>query len=152
VDYYLRLVPMLKQYEGTGPIKNDRLMPYVDTVGKTTVGYGRNLTDRGVSTLEADTMLYNDIKVVEYELNKHLPWWNTKPENVQLVLLNMCFNLGISRLLLFDDTLRLIHDDKFAEAAEHIAASLWHKQVGKRAIELEALLRTISNKPNTPLL
>ena len=49
----------LERHEGL------RLKPYRDTVGKLTVGYGRNLEDVGISRDEADFMLDNDIDQVE---------------------------------------------------------------------------------------
>ena len=38
-----------------------RLFPYADTVGKLTIGFGRNLTDIGISRDEADALLTNDL-------------------------------------------------------------------------------------------
>ena len=43
----LRGIAILKEHEGR------RLKPYTDTVGKLTIGYGRNLTDVGISDEEA---------------------------------------------------------------------------------------------------
>jgi lysozyme len=45
-----------------------RLRAYRDTVGKLTIGYGRNLDDRGISEDEAGFMLDNDIDLVVAEL------------------------------------------------------------------------------------
>ena len=38
-----------------------RLKPYRDTVGKITIGVGRNLTDVGITPDEADVLLDHDI-------------------------------------------------------------------------------------------
>lgn len=42
--------------------------PYHDTVGKLTIGYGRNLEDRGITFEEAKLLLANDIIEAHNEL------------------------------------------------------------------------------------
>ncbi|EHP39407.1 lysozyme [Cupriavidus basilensis OR16] len=44
-----------------------RLKPYVDTVGKTSIGIGRNLDDVGISQEEAIFLAQNDI-------DRTMPW------------------------------------------------------------------------------
>ena len=78
-----------------------RTKPYTDTVGKLTIGVGRNLTDIGLSEEEAMVLLKNDINKVSNDLTDHLGWWNNLDEPRRIVLMNMCFNLGITRLLGF---------------------------------------------------
>ena len=53
------MIGMLKRHEGL------RLKPYQDTIGKLTIGYGRNLDDRGISKEEAEYLLRNDISRVK---------------------------------------------------------------------------------------
>src|SRR5690349_9640120 len=78
-----------------------RLFPYVDTAGKTSIGVGRNLTDKGISHAEAMTLLDNDIAEVVTGLNAHIPWWTRLDDARQAAVANMCFNLGIAKFLLF---------------------------------------------------
>ena len=56
---------MTKRHEGTGPMQNGRLMPYHDSVGKLTIGYGRNIEDTGVTPEEALYLLQNDLEPPE---------------------------------------------------------------------------------------
>jgi len=114
---------------------------YVDTVGKVTGGVGRNLTDRAFSDDEMDLMLKNDIKGTESDLDRRLPWWRQMSEARQNVLANMCFNLGIDRLLGFAKTLTLMKAARYDAAAAEMLDSLWAKQVGARAIRLAATMR-----------
>jgi len=51
-----------------------RLKPYRDSVGKLTIGVGRNLDDVGISAEEADVLLANDIAKAQAELKQALPW------------------------------------------------------------------------------
>lgn len=118
-----------------------KLKPYKDTVGKLTVGVGRNLDDNGISVDEATFMLQNDIDVVMAQLDHNLAWWRDMTEPRQRVLANMCFNLGITRLLGFINTLEAMKHGQYDKAASGMLDSLWAKQVGKRAIRLAKQMR-----------
>lgn len=120
--------------------EGEEFKPYVDTVGQTTIGVGRNLTDVGISRDEAQYLLENDIARSVADLDAALPWWKDLTENRQRVLVNMCFNLGITRLLGFKNTLRYIKDKSYAKAAIGMRASLWYNQVGARAERLATLM------------
>ena len=132
---------MIKANEGTGPMKNGRFMPYIDTVGKWTVGYGRNITDCGLSAEEVDYLLDIDIQNVQKDLDTNISWWKDKPEPVQLVLQDMCFNMGISSLMGFKNTLLLINLGHYKDAAENLILSKYYKDVPLRAKRNMALLR-----------
>lgn len=115
--------------------------PYKDSVGKTTIGVGRNLDDVGLSDDEIEYLLKNDIDRVIGDLDAALPWWVALSEERQQVLANMCFNLGISRLLAFKNTLEAMEEGRYDAAANGMLASLWARQVGARAIRLADRMR-----------
>ena len=114
---------------------------YTDTVGKVTGGVGRNLTDRAFSEDEIALMLKNDIAIVERDLDRALPWWREMTEARQNVVANMCFNLGITRLMQFVNTLTLIRARRYDAAAAEMLNSTWARQVGARATRLADLMR-----------
>ena len=58
------LVEQIKKHEGL------ELKPYTDTVGKTTIGIGRNLDDVGITEREAEFLLMNDIGRANDEAKK----------------------------------------------------------------------------------
>lgn len=119
-----------------------RAKPYTDTKGKTSIGVGRNLTDRGLSEDEIQYLLCNDIKNVEQQLNAKLPWWRQMNDARQNVLANMCFNMGINTLLTFQNTLKAMEDGDYEKAAEEMLDSLWAKQVHGRAQRLAARMKS----------
>ena len=129
---------MLLKHEGI------RLHPYHDTVGKLTIGVGRNLDDRGITTDEAMFMLNNDITDFTLQLSDRLYWFDAQPERVKLVLIDMAFNMGIGGLLTFKNTLEHIKNGNYKLASEEMLQSKWAKQVGNRARELSNILNTIS--------
>ncbi len=119
-----------------------RLKPYRCPAGKLTIGYGRNLDDRGISTREAEFMLTSDILECEAQLTQAIPrTYYALNDARKSVLVNMCFNLGIKGLLGFKNTLALIAAGDYERAANGMLASKWARQVGKRAIELAEQMR-----------
>ena len=74
-----------------------RLKPYRCAAGKLTIGVGRNLEDVGITEEEALYLLKNDIRRVINELKDVLPFWNELSKTRQEALIDMCFNLGLSR-------------------------------------------------------
>ena len=118
-----------------------RLKPYKDSVGKTTIGIGRNLDDVGISEDEAQYMLGTDIARTVVDLDRVLPWWSSLDEVRQRVLLNMAFNMGTIGLMTFSNTLRAVRDGRYGDAADGMLASLWAKQVGPRALRLAQMMR-----------
>lgn len=131
-----RLIAELRRDEGVRP------KPYTDTVGKLTVGVGRNLTDVGLSDDEIDYLLGNDIARVEADLDAHAPWWRSLDPVRQRVVANMCFNLGWPRLAKFVNTLGAIRAGQWDRAAVGMLTSKWAEQVGKRAERLSDMMRT----------
>lgn len=125
-------------------VKNEdlKLKPYKDTVGKWTLGAGRNLDDVGISHEEALYLLNNDIIRAKAELQHHLPWHLELDEVRQAVLIDMCFNMGIDSLLGFKNTLELIQQNKFKEASENLLKSKWATQVGNRAQKDSFMMET----------
>ena len=131
-----RLAEQLKVHEGL------RLKPYKDTVGKWTIGIGRNLEDKGITEQEALFMLNNDVDYFYDKIKKEINWFWALDDVRQNVLVNMAFNLGVSGLLTFKNTLRLISFGHYEEAAKEMLNSKWAKQVGYRAEELAEQMRT----------
>jgi len=82
-----------------------RLKPYHCPAGKLTIGIGRNLEDKGISEKEA----------------------------VQLVLVDMRFNLGPGRFRHFKKMIAAVNDQDFGRAAAEMKDSRWYTQVGQRA-------------------
>lgn len=127
---------MLIKHEGL------RLKVYNDSLGIPTIGIGRNLRDKGISEDEAYIMLDNDIKETKLELFKALPWAFRLDENRQAVLLNMAFNMGVSGLLQFKQTLDAVESGEYKFAAARMLESKWAKQVGNRATYLSKIMET----------
>lgn len=124
-------------------VRDERLMlkPYRDTVGKLTIGVGRNLDDVGINALEADFLLTNDINRVMQQLDVFLSWWRSLDPGRQRVMANMMFNMGPGRFLTFKETLKMIEAGRYEDASINMLKSKWASQVGPRAIRLSELMK-----------
>jgi len=118
-----------------------RLKPYRCTAGRLTIGVGRNLDDVGITAEEADYLLENDLGRAMADLDRALPWWRGLSEARQRALVNMAFNVGLSRLLGFKAMLAALQRGDWNEAAAEALASRWADQVGARAVRIAEMMR-----------
>ena len=137
--------------------EGDKLVAYLDTKGILTVGTGHNCVARPVDgvtqpgdriTPEQDQALFEaDVQDACDQLDNYLSWWRNLDDARQNVILDMCFNMGIAKLMGFHHTLASVKggiDDPalFSQAADEMKDSAWHDQVGSRAVFLENAMRT----------
>lgn len=108
---------------------------YYDTLQIPTIGIGFNLKE-GLDDYEIDLIFQNRWDKLYTELHERLPWVETLDEARLGVLMNMAYNLGVPRLLLFKNMLAAISEGKWQEAKAHALNSIWHSQVGARASRL----------------
>lgn len=134
------LIRQLKRDEGT------RATAYTDSMGWLTIGVGRLIDSRkpgsGLRPDEIDYLLRNDINDRVAALQKALPWFVKLDEARQGVLINMAFQMGTAGLLAFRQTLVLVRDGKYAEAAEQMLKSKWAEQTPGRAKRLSEQMKT----------
>ena len=103
-------IEQIKRHEGF------RDKPYLDTVGKLTIGYGRNLDDGRLGFDEAELMLKNDLKQCVKDAQTFV-WFNGLNQARQGVVINMIFNLGINRFKGFKNTIAHIESANYEQAA-----------------------------------
>jgi lysozyme len=132
----MNVYDVLKRDEGL------RLKPYRCTAGKLTIGYGRNLDDRGISQQEAETLLRNDVADAYAECRREFPWFSGLDEAREAIVVSMVFNLGMAKFKGFHNTIAAIARGDYQDAASRMLQSRWAQQVGNRAIRLAAAMRT----------
>lgn len=130
-----RLIDQVIEHEGI------RLRPYTDTAGKLTIGIGRNLTDKGLSSAEAMMLLAHDLDEAISDLTS-FPWFAELNEVRQRALVDMRFNLGPGRFRGFRQMLHALERGDFEQAAKRMLLSEWATQVGRRARRLSAMVQT----------
>ena len=130
---------LIKKHEGTKK-KNGRHILYKCSANKWTCGWGRNCDDKGFSRDEVELMLTNDIQEAGEGAISIFPDLYKYTTNRQNALIDMCFNLGKSRLLRFKKMIAAVKEGDWKEAAAQARDSAWHTQVGLRATEIEKML------------
>jgi lysozyme len=129
-----RCLPQLEAEEAV------RLKLYTDTVGKQTIGIGRNLNDVGVSLDEALYLAGNDVTRALNSLEKY--GWFTQLSLVrQAALVSMMFNLGPEHFAGFHMMIAAIEMNDWHGAAEQMLSSRWAIQVGTRASRIAQMMR-----------
>lgn len=118
-----------------------RLKPYKDTTGHVTIGWGHNL-EEGINEDIADRLLEWDIARHWHDVEKQIPVFGLLDPVRQNVLVEMCFNMGIEKLLGFRKTIQLLEAERWIGAAERIRISKYARQVGARAQELALMIET----------
>ncbi len=75
--------------------------------------------------------------------------FDTLPENVQGVLIEMVFNLGKYGLSKFKNFLNYIQNKQWVKASKEMLNSAWAKQVGNRSKTLSDIIKsTVTSDPN----
>jgi len=123
---------------------------YEDHLGYATFGIGHLITDADeeygwpigtkVSENRVNEVFKTDVQKFINETQKVFPDLINKPDNIQIVLINMCFNLGAPRLSKFKKFIAAINDEQWIEAAVEMMDSRWARQVGPRAERLKQIV------------
>lgn len=141
------LMDRLRDEEGRVLNPNGRHVVYNDPKGIPTIGYGRNVRDRGLSEDEARYLLENDVSQAIVELAALWPPFVLLTEARKLVIADLYFNMALgnlpSFLSEFAPTLSLVAAGKYADAAAHMRGWKWYTDVGpRRADPLIAMMRS----------
>jgi lysozyme len=131
-----KLLERLKRKEGF-----ERYV-YSCPAGKLTVGFGRNLEDVGLTEEEASYLLENDMLRAFNGVRRSISWFDRLDGVRQACLVEMAFNLGLTGLLRFHNTLAALARGHWDEAAIEALDSKWARQVGKRAEEIAEMFKT----------
>ena len=138
------LTAELRRDEGVRPLLYDDATgkPIVKgcvVVGTPTVGIGRNML-RPLSDAAIEFLLIEDLRDTEADLDLRWPWWRDLDGVRQRVMCNMCMNLGVTKFAGFRRFLAAVRAGSYEVAAHEMATSLWHRQVGERAVRLEGMM------------
>ena len=131
----------LKRHEGL------RLHAYSCPTGHKTIGYGHNLEAHGQLHIDECTMeqaeawldedIQDAIAVVKKFINAST--WERMGDVRQRVLVDMAFAMG-ENLGQFKKMLRAVYEGRWLDAAASIRNSLFARQTGNRAVELERMM------------
>ena len=140
----------IKRHEG------EVLEIYEDSLGFKTLGIGHLCQPEDPEyDWEVGTKVSQEVVDLYYEddFNKHLAeaihvfgtdeaFYNL-PENIQHVIVNMCFNMGAPRLSGFKKFIGGVNAGDWKTAAVEMMDSRWARQVGDRAVRLKNRILTL---------
>lgn len=119
---------------------------YEDTRGYPTIGYGFKVSSltrdelslnggkiEPMSREVADQILNLKIKKLKDEVFSAFSWLEGKPKNVQDVVIEMCYQMGVPGVKKFVTTLHHIRVGEYRQAYQSGMNSLWAKQTPNRA-------------------
>lgn len=134
---YEMMEPLLKsiaQHEGFSntayPDPLSKGVPYT---------FGHGLTT--ITESESLEIVKNRVISIQSALSIKLPYFTKLPDQAQEVLIEMAYQMGVSGLLGFTNTLTMIKNGDYVSASKNMLLSKWAKQTPKRA---ETLARKLS--------
>lgn len=126
---------------------------YLDHLGLPTFGIGHLVTKDDeeygqavgtpVSEERVQAAFENDLEWVQENCSALYEDFNDLPEEVQLIIANMMFNLGFPRLSKFKGMKAGVDARDWQKAADEMVDSRWYKQVPNRAERLVQRMRAV---------
>ena len=130
---------------------------YLDHLNLPTCGIGHLITEwdeeynqpvgTTISEDRVNELFKKDIKVTLEECEILYPNFNNLPEEAQLILANMMFNMGRPRLSKFKKMNKAIAEGDYLEASLQMEDSRWYKQVTNRAERLVQRMARLQSFP-----
>jgi lysozyme len=110
-------------------------------MGYQTIGVGHNLDTKPISKRVSDLMLEDDIEDAIADCKRNISFFDSLDDDCQEALVNLCFNMGIAKLMQFKKTLAFLQDGNREKAANELLDSRYATQVGYRAIEVASMIK-----------
>ena len=127
---------------------------YLDHLGLPTFGIGHLVVDRDpefeepvgtpVSESRVNECFDQDVEIMLGECRKLYEDFDDLPEEAQLIIANMMFNMGRPRLSKFKGMKRGVDARDWNAAADEMVDSRWYRQVTNRADRLVQRMRALA--------
>ena len=114
---------------------------YDDSLGIPTIGYGFAIKDLILDEDIAEEILIRKLEKLKKNANSRFKWLEDMPQEVQEVVINMCYQLGIRGVSKFRKAISAMQEGDWEEAADEMLDSLWARQTPNRAKELSDIVR-----------
>lgn len=127
---------------------------YICTAGHETCGVGHMVRESDpeygwpvgapITKERSDELLKEDLKTVLNDCEWVITNFDVLPEEVQLIIANMMFNLGRPRFSKFVKLISAVGAADWGEAARQMKDSRWHVQLPERSGRLIARMRAVT--------
>ena len=131
----MSLLDNIKESEGF------RNRVYKCTAGFDTIGYGFAIKDLTMDEDIATMILERKVAELKLRVHNKFPFITDLPESVQDVVIEMCYQMGVSGFSKFSKTIQYLKDHEFECAGIEMLDSRWAKQTPNRAKKLSDIVK-----------
>ena len=131
------LLKRIKHHEGF------RKSVYQCTEGYDTIGYGFAIKDLEMDEDIAEEILLRKVEKLIKRVRSKFDWLDSVPREVQGVLVEMSYQMGLSGVSKFKKALHAMQMFQWKLAATELLDSRWAKQTPNRAKELSDIIRSL---------
>lgn len=113
---------------------------YNDSLGIPTIGYGFAIKDLILDEDIAEEILLRKVKALALRVQNKFDWFNTAPDIIKEVVVEMAFQLGLRGLSRFRKTISYLEKENYLEASKEMLDSKWARQTPNRARKLSKIV------------
>ena len=132
------LVEDIKKEEGY------RSSVYLDTLQKPTIGYGFLIDTLELQEDICQLILMRKLEKLIKSIKFNFKWFDDMPDKVQDVIINMCYQLGVSGVSKFKKTIQFMKNQQWDRASVEMLDSKWaREQTPQRAKRLSEIVKSV---------
>jgi lysozyme len=131
------LIESIKQHEGYVGVV------YKDSLGIDTIGYGFAIKDLELDEDICEIILERKLKQLEDMINLKFSWYKYMPQEIKDVVMEMCYQLGVTGVSKFKKTIAYLQNKQWEKASVEMLDSLWARQTPNRAKELSNRVKEV---------
>jgi lysozyme len=113
-------------------------MPYQDTEGFDTIGYGTKLP---ITEREAGLILKHRLMQSEKQIDSKWLAYSRMPKDVQEMCLEMVYQMGIGGFMKFKKMIQALEKGDYDKAYDEGVDSKWYSQTPYRALKVLSILK-----------
>ncbi len=136
----MSLIDSIKKHEGY--VKS----VYKDSVGIDTIGYGFAIKDLELDKDICDIILDRKLKNLKDIIRAKFSWYRYMPPEIQDIVVEMCYQLGVTGFSNFRKTITFLQNKQFNDASVEMLDSRWADQTPVRAKKLSDRVKKVDLK------
>ena len=122
---------------------------YDDSLGIPTIGYGFAIKDLVLEEDLCEEILFRKLRTLSASVIGKFPFFDYLPSDCKDVLVEMCFQLGVTGVSKFKKALKAMEDGAWEKAADEMLDSKWAKQTPNRAKEMSDIIRSLHEEKSS---
>ena len=120
---------------------------YLDTLEKPTIGYGFLIDSLELQEDICQMILMRKLEKLIKTIKFNFKWFDDMPEKVQDVVINICYQLGVSGFSKFKKTIQFMKNKQWDKASVEMLDSKWaREQTPQRALRLSETVKSVEEE------